>query len=97
MASSAHIRTAIASREPIKPAKTIEPFIFNPKKYVTKDLKVAFIKAHLYIKENDILQLKQVFDLYDSEMAGMLSPNDLKCLLCDNGFRATKETLYGTC
>jgi hypothetical protein len=27
----------------------------------------------------------------------MLSPNDLKCLLCDNGFRATKETLYGTC
>lgn len=29
-------------------------------------------------------------------MAGMLSPNDLKCLLSDNGYRATKETLYGT-
>ncbi len=25
----------------------------------------------------------------------MLSPNDLKCLLSDNGYRATKETLYG--
>ncbi|KAM3137287.1 hypothetical protein pb186bvf_010657 [Paramecium bursaria] len=59
------------------------PREFNPKKYVSKDL-----------KESDVIQLKEVFDYYDSENAGMLSPNDLKFLLSQNGFPPTKETLY---
>ena len=40
---------------------------FNPKKYTNK-----------HLKESDIVSMKQVFDYYDSEDAGMLSPNDLK-------------------
>lgn len=37
-----------------------------------------------------------MFDYYDVEKTGMLSPYDLKFLLEDNQFFSTKETLYGT-
>ncbi|CAD8096141.1 unnamed protein product [Paramecium primaurelia] len=64
-------------------AKGGNPNEFNPKKFVTKDL-----------KESDIIDIKQVFDYYDSEQAGILSPNDLEQLLISFGYHPTKETLY---
>ncbi|CAD8104980.1 unnamed protein product [Paramecium sonneborni] len=64
-------------------AKGNNPNEFNPKKFVTKDL-----------RETDIIDIKQVFDYYDSEQAGILSPNDLEQLLISFGYHPTKETLY---
>jgi Ca2+-binding EF-hand superfamily protein len=47
------------------------------------------------LKEQDVKELKEVFDYYDVEKTGMLSPYDLRFLLEDNNFFATKDTLYG--
>lgn len=43
---------------------------FNPRFYVTGS-----------ISEEDVIELKEVFDYYDSTRMGVLLPNDLKILL----------------
>jgi hypothetical protein len=68
LASSANIRQAIAvksSRTLNVDNKHLNLLEFNPKKYVTKDLKVLIIIANK--QESDIMSIKQVFDFYDSE------------------------------
>ena len=56
---------------------------FEPKLYVT---------AHLTI--DDVIDLKEVFDTYDSTGMGVLLPNDLILLLTQNGFNPNKKTVY---
>ena len=41
-----------------------------------------------------MLDLKEVFDYYDSTGMGVLLPNDLKLLLTENGFMPNKRTVY---
>ena len=41
-----------------------------------------------------MLDLKEVFDCYDSTGMGVLLPNDLKLLLTENGFMPNKRTVY---
>lgn len=40
------------------------------------------------------MAIKEVFDTYDSNKSGMLTPNDLKVALFHNGFHANKGTIY---
>lgn len=46
------------------------------------------------LSEQDVLDLKEVFDFYDSTGMGVLLPNDLKLLLAENGFQPNKRTIY---
>jgi Ca2+-binding EF-hand superfamily protein len=46
------------------------------------------------LTEQDVLDLKEVFDFYDSTGMGVLLPNDLKLLLAENGFQPNKRTVY---
>ncbi len=46
------------------------------------------------LTEQDVLDLKEVFDSYDSTGMGVLLPNDLKLLLTENGFAPNKRTVY---
>lgn len=56
---------------------------FDPKHYVTGQ-----------ITYEDVEDLKEVFDTYDSTGMGVLLPNDLKLLLTQNGFVPNKRTIY---
>ena len=40
------------------------------------------------------MDLKEVFDTYDSTEMGVLLPNDLKLFLQDSGFHPDKKTIY---
>lgn len=57
--------------------------IFEPQYYVTGQLKIE-----------DVIDLKQVFDTYDSTRMGVLLPNDLILLFNQNGFNPNKNTVY---
>lgn len=46
------------------------------------------------LTRDDVLNLKEVFDAYDSTGMGVLLPNDLKLLLTQNGFQPNKKTVY---
>lgn len=61
--------------------KELEPF--EPQLYVTGQLKI-----------DDVIDLKEVFDTYDSTGMGVLLPNDLTLLLTQNGFCPNKKTVY---
>lgn len=41
-----------------------------------------------------MIDLKEVFDTYDSTGMGVLLPNDLTLLLTQNGFAPNKKTVY---
>ena len=41
-----------------------------------------------------MIDLKEVFDAYDSTGMGVLLPNDLKLLLTQNGFTPNRKTTY---
>ena len=56
---------------------------FNAKQYVSP-----------FLNEQDILQLKEVFDTFDYNGNGILSPNDLKNALISYGYQVNKETVY---
>ena len=56
---------------------------FEPKLYVTAEIKI-----------DDVIDLKEVFDTYDSTGMGVLLPNDLILLLTQNGFNPNKKTVY---
>ena len=56
---------------------------FNPRDYRSAGL-----------NEEDIIELKEVFDYYDSTGMGVLLPNDLKLLLTQHGFNPAKKTIY---
>ena len=56
---------------------------FEPQLYVTGQLKIE-----------DVIDLKEVFDTYDSTGMGVLLPNDLTLLLSQNGFNPNKKTVY---
>ena len=56
---------------------------FEPKLYVTAQLTI-----------DDVIDLKEVFDTYDSTGMGVLLPNDLILLLTQNGFNPNKKTVY---
>jgi hypothetical protein len=46
------------------------------------------------LTRDDVMNLKEVFDAYDSTGMGVLLPNDLKLLLTQNEFRPNKKTVY---
>lgn len=56
---------------------------FNAKQYVSP-----------LLNEQDIMQLKEVFDTFDYNGNGILSPNDLKNALISYGYQVNKETVY---
>lgn len=56
---------------------------FQPGLYVTGQLTI-----------DDVIDLKEVFDTYDSTGMGVLLPNDLTLLLTQNGFTPNKKTVY---
>ena len=56
---------------------------FEPQLYVTGDIKIE-----------DVIDIKEVFDTYDSTGMGVLLPNDLILLLSQNGFNPNKKTIY---
>ena len=56
---------------------------FNAKQYVSS-----------LLTEQDILQLKEVFDTFDYNGNGILSPNDVRNALMSYGYDANKETVY---
>lgn len=56
---------------------------FEPQLYVTGQLKIE-----------DVIDLKEVFDTYDSTGMGVLLPNDLTLLLNQNDFNPNKKTVY---
>jgi Ca2+-binding EF-hand superfamily protein len=43
---------------------------------------------------DDVVDLKEVFDTYDSTQMGVLLPNDIKLFLQQNGFNPNKKTVY---
>lgn len=42
----------------------------------------------------DVIDLKEVFDAYDSTGMGVLLPNDIKLLLTQNDFTPNRKTTY---
>lgn len=56
---------------------------FNPRQYISSEF-----------TEKDILQIKEVFDSFDIDRNGTITPNDLRNSLQAFGFNATKETIY---
>jgi Ca2+-binding EF-hand superfamily protein len=56
---------------------------FNPRMYISND-----------VNEEDVIDLKEVFDTYDSTEMGVLLPNDIKLFLQQNGFEPNKKTVY---
>ena len=56
---------------------------FEPGKYVTGQLSI-----------DDVIDLKEVFDTYDSTGMSVLLPNDLTLLLAQNGYSPNKKTVY---
>ena len=57
--------------------------VFNPKLYSIPGL-----------SEQDIDQLKEVFDVLDKDGNGILAPHEIRAWLIKSGFKATKETVY---
>lgn len=85
------------SRVGYSPGKSEERSINNyDVRFKRKDLRefnpVNYRSATL--TEQDVLDLKEVFDFYDTTGMGVLLPNDLKLLLGENGFEASKRTVY---
>jgi Ca2+-binding EF-hand superfamily protein len=56
---------------------------FNPRQYISNEF-----------NEEDVIDLKEVFDTYDSTEMGVLLPNDIKLFLQQNGFEPNKKTVY---
>ncbi len=46
------------------------------------------------LTHQDVIDLKEVFDAYDSTGMGVLLPNDLKLLLTQNNFNPNRKTTY---
>lgn len=65
-------------------------------RFKRKDLRE--FQAELYITGTltyqDVIDLKEVFDAYDSTGMGVLLPNDIKLLLSQNGFTPNRKTTY---
>ena len=56
---------------------------FQPELYITGNLTYE-----------EVIDLKEVFDAYDSTGMGVLLPNDIKLLLGQNGLNPNKKTIY---
>lgn len=56
---------------------------FQPEIYITGSLTYQ-----------DVIDLKEVFDAYDSTGMGVLLPNDIKLLLTQNQFEPNRKTTY---
>jgi len=56
---------------------------FQPELYITGSLTYQ-----------DVIDLKEVFDAYDSTGMGVLLPNDIKLLLTQNQFEPNRKTTY---
>ena len=66
------------------------------KRFERKDLRE--FEPGVYVAGNltyqDVIDLKEVFDAYDSTGMGVLLPNDIKLLLTQNGFEPNRKTTY---
>ncbi len=65
-------------------------------RFKRKDLRE--FEAGLYVTGSltyqDVIDLKEVFDAYDSTGMGVLLPNDLKLLLTQNGYNPNRKSTY---
>ena len=57
--------------------------VFDPIQYINKKL-----------KEEDVINLKRLFDLYDRDGSQTISPSDLKDLLAGFDYFCNKQTIY---
>lgn len=65
-------------------------------RFLRKDLREFNASSYrtATLTEQDVIDLKEVFDFYDTTGMGVLLPNDLKLLLGENGYEANKRTIY---
>ena len=66
-----------------KPSHGSENTDFNPRNYISSEF-----------TEKDIIQIKDVFDSFDIDRNGIITPNDLRNSLQAFGFNAAKDTIY---
>ena len=56
---------------------------YDPKHFVTTN-----------INEQDVIDLKEIFDYFDTTKSGVLLPTDLMALLSQNGYQTNKNSAY---
>lgn len=65
------------------PASKKQPAGFDPKGYVRPGL-----------TEDEILEIKEAFDLFDTDGGGSIDPKELKAAMTSLGFEAKNQTIY---
>ena len=73
----------MAGRGAAKPAPVSAPKVFNPKQYERPGL-----------TEDEIEEIKEAFDLFDSDGSGTIDPSELKSAMQSLGFEAKNQTIY---
>ena len=66
-----------------QPAPVSQPKAFNPKQYERPGL-----------TEDEIEEIKEAFDLFDSDGSGTIDPAELKSAMQSLGFEAKNQTIY---
>ena len=66
-----------------KGAPVSQPKVFNPKQYERPGL-----------TEDEIEEIKEAFDLFDSDGSGTIDPAELKSAMQSLGFEAKNQTIY---
>ena len=56
---------------------------FNPKRYVTNGL-----------TEDEVMEIKEAFDLFDMDGEGTIDPKELKVAMQSLGFEAKNTTIF---
>ena len=73
----------MAGKGGAKPAVVSQPKVFNPKQYERPGL-----------TEDEIEEIKEAFDLFDSDGSGTIDPSELKSAMQSLGFEAKNQTIY---
>ena len=61
---------------------------FNPKQYERPGLTVINILNYIMFQEDEILEIKEAFDLFDTDGGGTIDPKELKAAMTSLGFEA---------
>ena len=73
----------MAGRSSVKAPQVSQPKVFNPKQYERPGL-----------TEDEIEEIKEAFDLFDSDGSGTIDPSELKSAMQSLGFEAKNQTIY---
>ena len=66
-----------------KPKQSSKPKGFNAAQYLRPGL-----------TEDEILEIKEAFDLFDTDGGGSIDPKELKAAMTSLGFEAKNQTIY---